>query len=213
MNKHLISTKKRCSGYLKGKLRDLGTDDDQFQLASLDTLPQGDYDDHWVDEDAEEIPYEPFFFEPLNDGINSHHFLPQENSGRQPDAGPSDQNAVAGPGPSTAANAILTNTQKAIPDGDRLLVDQEDPRRTIWTEGAGEVLRKTVPPLFRPSDVQDEQGDIQMAEGDSSFFPFLSELDWKVAQWAIKDGPGQNALDRLLEIPGVSSISYLIEFH
>ncbi|KAF8868438.1 hypothetical protein CPB84DRAFT_1819214 [Gymnopilus junonius] len=35
------------------------------------------------------------------------------------------------------------------------------------------------------------------------FAPFASELDWRVAQWAVKDGPGHNAFNRLLEIPGV----------
>ncbi|PPQ85135.1 hypothetical protein CVT25_004249, partial [Psilocybe cyanescens] len=39
--------------------------------------------------------------------------------------------------------------------------------------------------------------------GASKFFPFASELDWKVAQWAVMDGPGHNAFDRLLAIPGV----------
>ncbi|KAF9471250.1 hypothetical protein BDN70DRAFT_820240, partial [Pholiota conissans] len=27
--------------------------------------------------------------------------------------------------------------------------------------------------------------------------------DWKVAEWAVKDGPGQKAFDRFLEIPGI----------
>ena len=35
------------------------------------------------------------------------------------------------------------------------------------------------------------------------FAPFASELDWKVAQWVVKDGPGHNAVNRLFEIPGV----------
>ncbi|KAF8165815.1 hypothetical protein B0H34DRAFT_794159 [Crassisporium funariophilum] len=43
----------------------------------------------------------------------------------------------------------------------------------------------------------------QWKRGRTYFFPFLLELDWKVAQWAVKDGPGHSAFDRLLEIPGV----------
>ncbi|KAJ7852764.1 hypothetical protein B0H14DRAFT_3656681 [Mycena olivaceomarginata] len=35
------------------------------------------------------------------------------------------------------------------------------------------------------------------------FAPFASELDWRIAEWVIKDGPGHKAFDRLLEIPGV----------
>ncbi|KAJ7743424.1 hypothetical protein B0H14DRAFT_2308748, partial [Mycena olivaceomarginata] len=35
------------------------------------------------------------------------------------------------------------------------------------------------------------------------FAPFASELDWMIAEWVIKDGPGHKAFDRLLDIPGV----------
>ncbi|KAF8222195.1 hypothetical protein L208DRAFT_1324030, partial [Tricholoma matsutake] len=35
------------------------------------------------------------------------------------------------------------------------------------------------------------------------YYPFASELDWRIAWWAVKDGPGHNAFDRLLSIPGV----------
>jgi len=52
----------------------------------------------------------------------------------------------------------------------------------------------------------DKDGDIAMGSESepSPFAPFSSELDWRVAQWAVKDGPGHNAFDRLLKIPGVS---------
>ncbi|KAF8874329.1 hypothetical protein CPB84DRAFT_1690242 [Gymnopilus junonius] len=42
-----------------------------------------------------------------------------------------------------------------------------------------------------------------MGETVPEFMPFSSELDWRFAEWAVKDGPGQNAIDRLLAIPGV----------
>ena len=54
----------------------------------------------------------------------------------------------------------------------------------------------------------DEEGDVTMQDGiepPGSFAPFASELDWRVASWAIKDGIGHNSFDRLLAIPGVSS--------
>jgi hypothetical protein len=53
---------------------------------------------------------------------------------------------------------------------------------------------------------QYHDGDVDMDEGDEDkrlFFPFASELDWNVANWAVKDGPGHKAFDRLLSIPGV----------
>ncbi|KAF9218666.1 hypothetical protein BS17DRAFT_719962 [Gyrodon lividus] len=35
------------------------------------------------------------------------------------------------------------------------------------------------------------------------YSPFASKLYWRVAQWAIEEGIGQNSLTWLLEIPGV----------
>ncbi|KAJ7661850.1 hypothetical protein B0H17DRAFT_849402, partial [Mycena rosella] len=51
----------------------------------------------------------------------------------------------------------------------------------------------------------DLDGDIQMggAESPNGFAPFSSELDWRIAEWVIKDDPGHKAFDRLLDIPGV----------
>ncbi|KAJ7842674.1 hypothetical protein B0H14DRAFT_2359498 [Mycena olivaceomarginata] len=48
-------------------------------------------------------------------------------------------------------------------------------------------------------------GDVEMEDPDSPnvFAPFASELDWRIAEWVIKDGPGHKAFDRLLKIPGV----------
>ncbi|PPQ84566.1 hypothetical protein CVT26_004024, partial [Gymnopilus dilepis] len=124
-----------------------------------------------------------------------------------------DGNAIAGPGPSTAANAILRQAQKR-PNVHEVVFDNagQDSCFTIWNEDAGVTIRKGQPPSQMSLDARDyegdiqmgdPEGDIQMAEGDQCFFPFASELDWKIGQWVIKDGPSQNALDRLLEIPEV----------
>ncbi|KAF9226844.1 hypothetical protein BS17DRAFT_794275 [Gyrodon lividus] len=44
-----------------------------------------------------------------------------------------------------------------------------------------------------------------MGEGDNvnKFAPFPSELDWRVACWAVQEGIGHKLFDRLLAIPGV----------
>ena len=76
MNTHLTSTTKRCAGYLQGKLRDLGLDY-QDELTSFDHREPDELrepDEHWIDEESEEIPYEPFFFQPVNDGVDEFHF-------------------------------------------------------------------------------------------------------------------------------------------
>lgn len=51
----------------------------------------------------------------------------------------------------------------------------------------------------------DEDGDTAMGSDsdDQRFRPFNSELDWKIAQWAVKDSASHAAFDRFLEIPGV----------
>ena len=41
-------------------------------------------------------------------------------------------------------------------------------------------------------------------EKQNPYAPFASELDWRIARWAIKDNPGHKVFDRLLSIPGVS---------
>lgn len=49
-------------------------------------------------------------------------------------------------------------------------------------------------------------------ETQNPFSPFTSELDWKIGRWSVKDGPGHNAFDRLLQIPGVSPLYIWIVF-
>ena len=39
---------------------------------------------------------------------------------------------------------------------------------------------------------------------DKTFAPFASEMDWRIAEWVIKDGIGHNSFNRLVSIPGVS---------
>ena len=41
-------------------------------------------------------------------------------------------------------------------------------------------------------------------EDNLKWKPFASELDWRVAMWVVQEEVGQNALNRLLSIPGVS---------
>jgi hypothetical protein len=46
-----------------------------------------------------------------------------------------------------------------------------------------------------------------MGDDTNLYAPFASELDWRIAQWAVKDRPGQNAFfDGLLKISGVCGI-------
>ncbi|KAE9389338.1 hypothetical protein BT96DRAFT_1070394 [Gymnopus androsaceus JB14] len=38
---------------------------------------------------------------------------------------------------------------------------------------------------------------------DQMFSPFASEMDWRIAEWVVKDSIGHKSFDRLLSIPGV----------
>jgi hypothetical protein len=83
-----------------------------------------------------------------------------------------------------------------------VLEDVDDQRFVQIDEEAGRIYRHDAPPRHCQVDMD---GDSLMDNGEPNpFFPFASELDWRVAQWAVKDGPGHNAFNRLLEIPGVN---------
>jgi hypothetical protein len=67
-------------------------------------------------------------------------------------------------------------------------------------------MNETLHERWRKQFRKDRDGDVEMGDSTSSnnsFYPFASELDWRIANWVIKDSPGNNAFDRLLAIPGV----------
>ncbi|TFK45605.1 hypothetical protein OE88DRAFT_1740110 [Heliocybe sulcata] len=53
---------------------------------------------------------------------------------------------------------------------------------------------------------RDMDGDVVMNDEDGTgnpFYPFSTELDWRVAKWAVEEGPGKKSFDRFLDIPGI----------
>jgi len=46
-------------------------------------------------------------------------------------------------------------------------------------------------------------GGTSSAAMDSTYKPFASEMDWRIADWVVKEGIGHNTFDRLCKIPGV----------
>jgi hypothetical protein len=200
LNKHLSSAKS-CHWFTEERLQ---------QLA--DTLPdQSDTDDNTEEENnsnTDGANYDPLgdltldldlnieddidVLDVLGDAPNEFHFEPSID-----DPTTNDGNAEAGPGPQTAAYRLRLAAMRHILD------DDDDTRIIDSDSDSGHVLRYTSPPL--PISL-DEDGDSEMLpEGaNSRFYPFTSELDWKVAQWAVKDSPGHNAFNRLLEVPDVS---------
>lgn len=95
------------------------------------------------------------------------------------------------------------------------LDDDQDERVYDEFPGAARVIRMDQTLHERWREMFGGNGDHPMGEGvnsvdDTAFSPFASELDWRIAQWAVKDGIGHGSFDRLLSIPGVSPTSLLI---
>lgn len=190
VNAHL-SASRSCSWWRKGKIRELDNSlpydnssespDNSMDLDSqlLDNNPNNHNPEDGNGDgngDGDEV-----YLSDLDLDNDSFHFIPS-----QPIL---DLDNEGGPGPSTASNQIR-----------RMLDDDEDLRVIDEDKSAGKVLRKV-------QQAVDPDGDVNMESGNEEaqkYTPFTSELDWKVAQWAIKDGPGHKAFDRLLTIPGVS---------
>lgn len=186
MNSHL-SKARSCAWYEKGKLRELGLDNlDDLSVPAPREPEDGDdlenYDPQQdLDVDMDFGPYESEF-----------NFLPSD----EPEIG------RAGPGPQTAENQILQEAAKTHP-----ILDDDDDQRVIQIDKeAGRIYRREPPPGHFQVD---KDGDSLMDDDGepNPFFPFASELDWRVARWAVKDGPGHNAFNRLLEVPGVSKFN------
>ena len=51
-----------------------------------------------------------------------------------------------------------------------------------------------------------------VASSEQRFSPFASELDWRVARWAVQEGVGHKLLDQLLAIPRASDFLFCFFF-
>ena len=99
--------------------------------------------------------------------------------------------------PQTLQHPLASGSRPLPQTQHRSLDDEDDTRFTAGHPTAGAVLPAT----------PDGDGDIEMGDTTennlNTFSPFSSELDWRIAEWAIKEKVGNSAIDRLLEIPGV----------
>lgn len=123
--------------------------------------------------------------------------------GSTPNSHPTDA-----PGPSTVPNAPGTaprvDARLAFADSEdtRYIEDKKEEHGTIvgWDQHVkarwNALYGGNVPePLRNPSSSPNQEAN--------AYFPFSCELDWKVANWFIKEDPGHNAFNRFLSIPGV----------
>ena len=118
---------------------------------------------------------------------------------------------VAGPGPATEEHRRLRQHQNK--KFRAYVLDEDDDTRFEEEHGtAGKVIKMNSSlheqwrALFHHDDNLDDM-DVDPSTSptpENIYSPFASELDWRVARWAVKDGIGHKSLDRLLAIPGVS---------
>lgn len=206
-NSHL-KTATSCSWYRCGKLKALSADEEEGgRIHFLQNTGQENEGEGEGEQDAFE--YGDFF-----------HFVPAdpypENVPVAPTAGASEDHTV----PDFVQGSSRSSTRWAP----RILDEDEDGRVVDeWTE-SGSVLRMD-PTLHErwkaifqsPSTTQsDADGDVQMDSDpgtpqvnspNTTFHPFASELDWRVANWFIHEGIGHGSWDRFLQIPGVSPLT------
>lgn len=64
------------------------------------------------------------------------------------------------------------------------------------------------PGAILDNEEQENYGFTAYAHSNNIYSPFLSEIDWKVAQWAKLRGPGSTAVSELLSIPQVSAMYF-----
>lgn len=185
-----LSAAKSCLWWRKGKLAELLGDEDELAVDQgiLDsTSDQDDQDDEMLPEDAME--------EVWQEEQDLYHFI-----GAEPEPEPTPAIGEAGPGPSS------------LSQGNPRVLDEDDNSRFEEIHPtAGRVIRmseslhKKWRRMFRETSggSVDADGDVEMDREQNQYAPFASELDWRVAKWAVEDGPGHNAFNRLLKIPGV----------
>ena len=189
-----LSSAQSCQWYLSEKFRSWNEDDDKGP-----TFPPADDDyggifDKGDDHNENDLTNLHSVISQLDLGSEETVFIPHITADLTAESEP-DSSSRAGPAPQNTSirRAALSN---------HTLDDESDERVTVTHKNAGVVRRKESP--------HDRDEDISMdgtePAASQPYHPFHSDLDWRVAQWAIKDSPGQNALDRLLAVPGVSVV-------
>jgi hypothetical protein len=198
-----LSSAQSCQWYLAEKFRTWNEEDDDkgptFPPADEDYGGIFDKGDNHDDHDENNLRNLHSVISQLNLGPEETVFIPHITADLTAESEPTSSSS-AGPAPQDASirRAALSN---------HTLDDESDERVTVTHKNAGVVRRHVSPPVH---SFRDNDGDTAMEGADQAaaqpYHPFHSDLDWRVAQWAIKDSPGQNALDRLLAVPGVSLV-------
>lgn len=103
----------------------------------------------------------------------------------------------------------IRRTALALDDDEDSRVQEEDPlhgRVIRMSETVMETWKTFFSEDLDDQDLMNVDGEECNSDTDhpNRWKPFASELDWKVAMWAVREDVGQGSLNRLLAIPGVS---------
>jgi len=184
-----LSSAKSCKWYRKGKIRDLSLNDIQIDEEENEALRERQKANTSVLQDANNSDYMDsfpegedgdFFNDFASEGMDEYELIPE--------------NVPAIPFPASMASSSHLPHQSQ----NHSLEDEDDTRYIEEHPTAGKVLPSTA--------AADSDSDINMEDftEKNTLSPFSSDLDWKIAEWVVKESVGHSAIDRLLEIPGVS---------
>lgn len=137
------------------------------------------------------------FLQEMEEDNNVFHFVHLEGD---------PQVGEAGPGPSTQAHRDcmaerqLGGKARELNDGDLPMVEVEH-----LTGGALIRMDQSLHDRWRLAHnlPVDDPMDGSNSAPDNLYAPFLSEMDWRIADWVVKENIGHNSFNRLLLIPGV----------
>ncbi|KAF8233914.1 hypothetical protein L208DRAFT_1264622 [Tricholoma matsutake] len=101
------------------------------------------------------------------------------------------------PGPGPSSSRVSGSYRQ--PTSSCMLDDEDDERIEEVHPTAGKMFGEAEIGAGSGSDGSNTVMDDSSA---NPYYPFASELDWRIMWWVVKDGLGHNAFDRLLSIPG-----------
>lgn len=197
LNSHLRNASS-CKWYKLGKRRELDREDEDMDEFRIEGLPDGL---------ADEVDDALFHLIPLGPDSESNYQLLLTSGSHYYEG--MDHHAQ-----DMMDVDVPIHDEQPVPGPSRhphSLHEEGDTRVTESHPTAGRVIRidQSVHEKWRlqfglcNEDTETESSVPEDQDDDSIFYPFASRLDWQVGCWAVQEGIGHKAFDRLLAIPGV----------
>jgi hypothetical protein len=190
-----LGSARSCSWYKKGKLKELSMPGQFEEVVLSQDVPLLE-DDFLHATDSDEAADDNIEPHEVMDDFHEQIFelIPAEGFDL-------DAPSPSLPRPRRTSNSLAPEDE----DDDRLVVEHPTAGRHIRIVPT---LHERWKKLFGGSMESEEDervdSDVDMDdEQEDKFSPFASELDWRIAKWAVQEGIGHKSFDRLMSIPGV----------